>query len=138
MAFLRVVEVLPPLFPVSRSKGEPLGVAAGLERFTEGVRSIRDCADVFLVANVKNPSMLKLDTVQLAASLQESLGVEAAPVIVVRDQNRLQFLSTVLTALSVGLKSMMIAWGDDYLGSARVSNVRDFEDLAGAIREASL
>lgn len=138
MAFLRVVEVLPPLFPASRLKGDRLPLEARMERFTEEVRSIREFADVIQVANVKNPGLLKIDTVHAATVLQEFLRVRAAPVIVVRDQNRPQFLSTVLTAITVELDSIMIAWGDDYPASAKASNVRDFADLAKAIREASL
>jgi 5,10-methylenetetrahydrofolate reductase len=137
MAFLRVVEVLPPLFPAARSRGEALATEAKMERFFEEVRSIRDFADVVLVANVKDQGRLKIDAVHAAAMLQENLRVEAAPVIVVRDQNRPQFLSSVLTAISIDLKSMMIAWGDDYPPSARATNVRDFANLSMAIHEAS-
>jgi 5,10-methylenetetrahydrofolate reductase len=115
-----------------------LGLEAKMERFTEEVRGIRDFADVILVANVKDQGQLKIDSVHAAIVLQESLRVEAAPVIVVRDQNRPSFLSAVLTAISVGLRSMLIGWGDDYPASARATNVRDFSNLAGAIREASL
>lgn len=138
MAFLRVVDVLPPIFPASARKGDDLRIDAEMERFTEEVRSVRDFADVFLVANVKNPGLLKLDTLRAATMLRETLGVEAAPVIVVRDQNRAQFLASVLTGFSMELSWMMIAWGDDYQASANVTNVRDFASLAEAIRTASL
>ena len=138
MAFLRLVEVLPPLFPASGGRNDLLATRGALERFAEGARSLGGLADVVLVANVKDQKRLKFDGVHAAAMLQEDCDLPAAPVVVVRDQNRPQFLSTVLTAASLGLNSMMIAWGDDYRRSSRVSNVRDFATLTGAIREASL
>ena len=135
MAFLRVVEVLPPLFPAS-AVGDPIATGRAVKRFVEEVRRIRDNADVILVANVKDPKRLKFDSMHAASMLQEDLRMRAAPVVVVRDQNRPQFLSTVLTAVSLGLDSMMIAWGDDYRESSRATNVRDFASLAEAIGEA--
>ncbi|MDE1858149.1 MAG: hypothetical protein KGI26_03670 [Thaumarchaeota archaeon] len=134
MAFLRVVEVLPPLFRMSSR--DLRGADADVRRFTSDVRKFRRYADIVLVANVKDQKVLKLDTVHLASTLQEALGVASAPVIVVRDQNRPQFLTSVLTALLGGAGSVMVAWGDDYPGGT-ASNVRDFESLAGALAEAA-
>ena len=54
MPFLRVVEVLPPLFPSSRKKEDALHVDTKLQRFAEEIRAVRALADVFLVANVKD------------------------------------------------------------------------------------
>ncbi len=137
MAFLRVIEVFPPLFPISPKDKGSIGLEEKTERFVEEVRSIRDLADVFLVASVKNPQLLKLSTVEAARMLEERLRVEAAPVIVVRDNNKVQFLSTVLTGISIGLGSMMIAWGDKYPASAGSTNVRDYSSLSESIRDAS-
>ena len=135
MAFLRVIEVLPPLFS-SGGRKDRLALGAALERFGEGVRGLRGFADVILVANVKDLKWVKFDSVHGAALLQRGFDLPTAPVIVVRDLNRPQFLSTVLTAVSLGLSSMMIAWGDDY-ESSDATNVRDFPDLAQAITAAS-
>jgi 5,10-methylenetetrahydrofolate reductase len=137
LAFLRVVEILPPLYDASGGRRDRLATGAAMERFGEEARSIRDFADIILVANVKDLKRVKFDSVHAAVTLQDDYNLSAAPVIVVRDLNRPQFLSTVLTAISLGVNSMMIAWGDDYPESSHVSNVRDFADLAGAIREAS-
>lgn len=134
MAFLRVVEVLPPRF--RRSRADLATAATKMEEFTAQVSAVRGSADVFLVANAKDQSMLKIDAVHAAAELQRELGVAAAPVLVVRDQNRPQLLSSVLTALSAGLDSVMVAWGDEY-PDGDASNVRDFRTLAGAIAEAA-
>ncbi|MDG6910005.1 MAG: hypothetical protein JRN08_06520 [Nitrososphaerota archaeon] len=137
MSFLRVLEVLPPLFPFTDKEDGALDIAAGTERFTDAVRSVRAFGDVFLVANVKDPALLKLDTVQTAAMLREVLGVDAAPVIVVRDQNRPRFLSSALGGISARFRWVMFAWGDDLPESAKASNVRDYASLAAAIRDAS-
>ena len=127
---------MPPLFPGSRSKADRIAHEAAIEQFKEVVRSIRVVADVFLLANVKDQRRLKFDSVHAAVMLQEDFKLETAPVVVVRDQNRPQFLSTILTVVSLGLNSAMIAWGDDYPSGA--TNVRDFPNLAEAIRAASL
>jgi len=137
LEFLSVIEVFPPLFPFGSSEKGHIDLEGGIEQFVEGVREIRDLGDVFLVADVKNPGLAKLSTVEASFLLQQRLQVKAAPVIVVRDMNRLQFLSMVLTAISLDLDSMMIAWGDDYPASARAANVRDFTSLREAIIQAS-
>ena len=133
MAFLRVVEVLPPLF---RRSDRELRLLPEVERFKAEVREIRESADIILVANVKDRSLLKLETVHAAAVLERELGVTTSPVVVVRDQNRPQFLSTVLAAVTAGLKSIMVAWGDGYAGPG-ASNVRDYASLADAIRDVA-
>jgi len=138
LAFLRAVEVFPPLFPVSRDRSEPLHVEEKVERFLEEVRSIRDLADVFLVAKVKNPKLLKLSTIEVASLLRDRLRVEAAPAIVVRDVNRFQFLSDVLTGITLEFRWMTLAWGDAYSSKVGVSNVRDFSSLKDAIRQADM
>ncbi|MDG6964741.1 MAG: methylenetetrahydrofolate reductase [Nitrososphaerota archaeon] len=138
MAFLRVVEVLPPRFPMSGSGRDRLDLKGEVERFVAEVRMVGRFADVVLVANMKNPHLLKMDTVQAALVAQHRTGVEAAPVLVVRDQVRAQFLSSLVAAFSSGLRSVMIAWGDDFPASGRGTGPGGFTDLAEAIREASV
>ncbi len=137
MAFLRVVEVFPPVFPSDRGARGPIPLEERMEMFVEEVRGIRQYADLVMVANIKDPGLVKLSTLEAALLLQDRLRVEAVPVVVVRDVNRLQFLSTVLTAMASGLSSIMLAWGDRYPRSARATNVHDFGSLAEAIRESS-
>jgi 5,10-methylenetetrahydrofolate reductase len=138
MGFLRVVEVFPPLFPTSRRKEDRIDFEQGLERFIDKARSARAYADVLLVADVKNTKLLKFSTLEAAALLKERLRVEVAPVLVTRDFNRPQFLSIVLTGLSLELDYLMFAWGDTYPAAACATNVRDFRSLAEVIQEASL
>jgi len=138
MGFLRVVEIFPPLFPDSARRGGRVDLKHGIERFVEQALTVRQFADVILVADVKNPKLLELPTIEAAAMLKERAGLDAAPVLVVRDFNRRQFLSSVLTCLSLELGHMMFAWGDDYPPRSGATNVRDFETLAQSIREAAL
>lgn len=133
MAFLRVVEVVPPTF---ESAGRLKEAKARFRKFSSDVRSLAGSADLFLVANVKGQSLLKMDTVQAASALKAEPGVASAPVVVVRDQNRPQFLSAISTAFMSGLDSVMIAWGDPY-PQGGAANVRDFKNLAAAIEEAA-
>ncbi len=137
MAFLRVVEVFPPLFPLRGTEGRSFELEANVERFVEEARQIRGVADIILVADVKDPKLLRMSTVAAAAVLRARLNVEASPVIVVRDFNRTGFLSQILGGMALGLGSVMIAWGDRLLPEAGVTNVRDFSSLAEAISEAS-
>ena len=138
LAFLRVVEVFPPLFPARTPKGETLRIGEEVERFVGEAQRISKVADVVLVADLKSTRFLKFSTVEAALILKKRLELDAAPVIVLRDVNRQKFLSSVMTGISLGLKSMMIVWGDRYPAGAQSSNVRDFPGLAAALREASL
>jgi len=138
MGFVRVVEIFPPLFPYSQRKGGRIDLGHSVERFIDQGRSVRKFADIVLVADVKNPKLVKLSTIEAAAMLRERARLDAAPVLVVRDFNRRQFLSAVLTALSLGLGHLMLAWGDDYPARSGATNVRDFASLAQSIREAEL
>jgi len=138
MAFLRVVELLPPLFPLSKSRKVHIDVEEGIERFLVEARSLRQHADVVLVADVKDPRLLKLSTLEAAAILKERLRVNAAPVLVVRDSNRIHFLSAVMTGLALKFGYLMLAWGDSYSVGTGATNVRDFSSLAESIREAAL
>jgi len=138
MAFLRVVEIFPPLFPAHSSSGKSLPVKEGVGRFIDEARIIDKVADKILIADVKNTKFLKFSTLEAAMMLRQKLGIEAAPVIVLRDISRQKFLSSVLTGISVGLKSMMIVWGDRYPSGTGSSNVRDFSSIAGALKQAAI
>ncbi len=134
MGFLRVVEVFPPL--LSPDDPTPVDMNERVERFVSGVKRIKELCDIVLVADIKNPKTLKLSTVEAAALLEKGAGVKAAPVIVARDSNRPRVLSDILTAYSLGLSNIMLAWGDNYPSDAAAKNVHDFRGLAEVISEA--
>ena len=138
MGFVRVVEVFPPLFPSSSRKGSHIDLQKGVRRFIDDARRVRGFADILLIADVKNPNLLELSTIEAAALLKERARLEAAPVVVVRDFNRRQFLSAVLTVLSLELGHLMLAWGDDSPARSGAARGRDFGSLAQAVREAAL
>ena len=133
-----MVEVFPPLFPTPGRKEDHVDFEHSLERFLDDAKRVRGHADVLLVADVKNPKLLKFSALQAAALLKERLGVAVAPVLVARDSSRPQFLSSVLTGMSLELDYLMYAWGDDYPAAAHATNVRDFRSLSEALRESSL
>ena len=138
MGFVRVVEVFPPLFPSSRRMEDRIDPEHRLKRFLDDARRVSPHADVLLVADVKNTKLLKFSALQAAALLKEKIGVGVAPVLVARDFNRPQFLSNILTGLSLELDYLMFAWGDNYPPAAGATNVRDFRNLAEVLREAAL
>ena len=133
-----MVEVFPPLYSTSRRKEDRIELKDGLERFLDGARRVLACADVLLVADVKNTSLMKFSTLEAAALLKEKLRAAGAPVLVARDMNRPQFLSSVITGMSLELDYLMLAWGDSYPPAAHSTNVRDFRTLAEVIRESAL
>jgi 5,10-methylenetetrahydrofolate reductase len=137
MGFLRVVEVFPPMFPVS-NKTEAIDLKGKMARLVEEVRSIKSVCDVVLVANVKNPAYIKLSTIEAAAVLHEKLRIAAAPSIVARDQNKLQLASTMLTAMGKGLPWMLLVWGDPYPPEVGSTNVRDYDSLSEVIEDAAV
>lgn len=109
-----------------------------MRKFTSEVGSIRRHADLFLLANVKDPAVIRFESAHAAVMLQERVGAKVAPVLVVRDQNRGQFLSSAATLMTLGVSGLFLAWGDDLPSSSKRSNVRDFPDLASAVREVAL
>ena len=136
MGFLRVIELFPPVFSAGR-RG-PLRAGPTVEAWVKGAAAARASSDLFLVANLKKPELLKMSTLEASRLLQERLRAAACPVIVVRDLNRPEFLSSIITAISLGLNSVMVAWGDEYPKSAKATSVRDFPTLADAVHQASL
>jgi 5,10-methylenetetrahydrofolate reductase len=137
MGFVCVVELFPPLFPYSQRKESQIDFEQGIRRFIDQARSVGGIADIILIADVKDPNLLKLSAVEAAVLLKERAGIDAAPVLVLRDSNRKTFLSSVLTCFSLELGHLMFAWGDDYLPRSGSSNVRDFTSLAQSIGEAA-
>jgi 5,10-methylenetetrahydrofolate reductase len=133
MGFVRVVEVLQPLY--SSQKGRPIRLQTGIDELVASVKGVRRFCDVVLVGDNKSPGLLKLSSLESAVLLERGAGVKAAPVIVARDSNRAQVLSAVVTAYGVGLRNLMLAWGDRYPRSGP-KNVYDFEGLSALVSEA--
>ncbi len=133
MAFFRLVEVFPPMF--QRGTKEEVDIRELLADLVYDVKKVRKYIDLVLVSNVKNPQMVKLSSIEVAAELEEKAKVRAAPVIVARDMNRQQMVTTLATTYTLGLETVMLAWGDRYTeGSPR--NAYDYPSLAALISEA--
>lgn len=135
MTFLRIVEVFPPAFASGR-RGERLPLEDSIDRFLRELRGISHLADLFLVADLKDPRLLKVSPLEAASMIQKVLGVPAAPVLAVRDMTSQRYLSSVVTGISLGLRGLMPVWGDDQ-GRSRRRSFSDFRTLAQAIAEAS-
>lgn len=134
LTFLRVVEVFSPL--LREGERAPANLKALVKRFRSETRRIRDYCDVVLVADLKNPGILRFSTVEAAALLERGAGVKAAPVIVARDANRPRILADITTAFGLGIRNIMLAWGDPRPTSSGTKNVYDFPNLSALIREA--
>ena len=76
------------------------------------VRKVENLVDCFVVADMKDMGRLKLSSIYTAAMLKQELDTEVIPVIAVRDTNRSGVRTLFLTALSYGLDSVMLVWGD--------------------------
>jgi len=134
--FLRIVEVFPPNF-AAKTETEPLlGLRQKMRDLLERVRKIQDLADAILVADVKDLARLKLGTIYSAAMIQEVVSIQAVPVITARDSNRGAIRSSILTALSLGLDSLMFVWGDRYSADDGSKNVYDYGGVGELIGEA--
>ncbi|MCS4540258.1 MAG: methylenetetrahydrofolate reductase [Thaumarchaeota archaeon] len=134
--FISIIEIFPPNFSADDSKEPLIGLAQKTRDLVARVKSVENLADAILVADVKDLSRLKLSSVFAAAILRRELGVEAIPVITARDLNRAALKTMYLTALSYGLDSVMLVWGDRYNGHDGVKNVYDYRSLSEAIRDA--
>ena len=84
---------------------------------------------------MKDMGRLKLSSIYTAAMLKQELDTEVIPVIAVRDSNRSGVRTLFLTALSYGLDSVMLVWGDRYVEGEGSANVYDYPSLSEAIRE---
>ncbi len=133
--FLSIVEVFPPSFG-GAGKEPALGLRQKNRDFVERVRRIQSYADVILVADVKDTSRAKLSPVHAAALLRDETGAEAVPVVTARDSNRQGVTSSILTALSLGLRGVMLVWGDRYSEEEKVRNVYDFASLSEMVAHA--
>lgn len=114
-----------------------IALDAAFDAFVEGVKETARYSDLTLVASVKDPALVRFDPVHAAVMLRERLQIDVAPVVVSRDQNRPQLLSSVLAGMQRGLTSVMLAWGDDLPASSGASNVRDIVSLSDAISDVS-
>ena len=130
-----MVEVFPPSF-AGAGKEPVLGLKQKSRDFVERVRRIQPYADVVLVADVKDASRAKLSPVHAAALLKDETGADAVPVVTARDSNRQAVTSSILTALSLGLRGVMLAWGDRYAEEEGVKNVYDFASLSEMVAHA--
>jgi methylenetetrahydrofolate reductase (NADPH) len=107
-------------------------LSSRVESFVNDVKRIKSYSDVVLVASLKDPHLVSVSTTAAAFILAERAGVEAAPVLVARDSNRREIGSAILGAYSLGLRTLMLAWGDrGHKGDPK--NVYDFGGLSEAI-----
>jgi len=130
--FTSIIEVFPPLFSTSEQVEPVVGLRQKTRDLVERVRRIKHLADSFLLADVQDSTRMKLPTVLSASILRERAGVDAIPVITARDSNRAAVVSSLLSAYSLGLTSIMLVWGDRYDGSGP-KNVYDFKSLSEVI-----
>jgi 5,10-methylenetetrahydrofolate reductase len=133
MAFLRLAEVFPVIL---RPASGAVSLERAGERFVESVSRVSSYADSFMVADMKDPKVVKVSAVASAALLRERAGLDAFPVLVARDVNRPAMRSSVLTTLLLGISSMAMMWGDALPPSAGGKNVYDYDSLASAISDA--
>jgi 5,10-methylenetetrahydrofolate reductase len=136
LSFTSIVEVFPPSFGADEGKEPVIGLGQKTRDFIERVRRISHLADAILVADVKDTSRLKISPVHSASLIIRDVGVEAIPVITARDSNRPAVLSSILTAFSLGVRSLMLVWGDRYDERDGAKNVYDFTSLADLILSA--
>ncbi|HUI00513.1 MAG TPA: methylenetetrahydrofolate reductase [Nitrososphaerales archaeon] len=133
--FTTVVEVFPPNFSSEATKEPLLGLKQKTQDVVSRVKKVENLADCLVVADMKDLGRLKLSSVYTAATLKQELDLEVIPVIAVRDSNRSAVRTLFLSALSYGLDSVMLVWGDKYLDGEGSANVYDYPSLSHAIKE---
>jgi 5,10-methylenetetrahydrofolate reductase len=133
--FTTVVEIFPPNFSAEAAKEPLLGLRQKTQDIISRVRKVENLADCLVVADMKDLGRLKLSSIYTAATLKQELDIEVIPVIAVRDANRSGVRTLFLSALSYGLDSVMLVWGDKYNEGEGSANVYDFRSLSQAIAE---
>jgi len=129
------VEIFPPNFSAETAKEPLLGLRQKTQDVLSRVKKVENLVDCFVVADMKDMGRLKLSSIYTAAVLKRELDTEVIPVIAVRDANRSGVRTLFLTALSYGLDSVMLVWGDRYNDGEGSANVYDYPSLSDAIRE---
>ncbi|HUH99718.1 MAG TPA: methylenetetrahydrofolate reductase [Nitrososphaerales archaeon] len=133
--FTTVVEIFPPNFNAETAKEPLLGLRQKTQDILARVKKVENLADCVLIADMKDLGRLKLSSIYTAAMLKQELDTEVIPVIAVRDSNRSAVRTLFLSALSYGLDSVMLVWGDSYKDGEGSSNVYDYPSLSIVIRE---
>jgi 5,10-methylenetetrahydrofolate reductase len=133
--FTTVVEIFPPNFSAETAKEPLLGLRQKTRDIIARVKKVENLADCVLVADMKDIGRLKLSSIYTAAMLKQELDTEVIPVIAARDSNRSAVRTLFLSALSYGLDSVMLVWGDKYKEGEGSSNVYDYPSLSVVIRE---
>jgi 5,10-methylenetetrahydrofolate reductase len=133
--FTTVVEIFPPNFSAETAKEPLLGLRQKTQDIVSRVKKVENLTDCFVVADMKDLGRLKLSSIYTAAMLKQELDTEVVPVIAVRDTNRSGVRTLFLSALSYGLDSVMLVWGDRYNDGEGSANVYDYPSLSEAIKE---
>ena len=133
--FTTIVEVFPPNFSAQAAREPLIGLKQKMRDMVARVKKIENLADAILVSDMKEASRLELASVHTAGVLKGELGLEVIPVIPARDMNRKAIRTSFLTALSMGLESVALVWGDRYTESEGSKNVYDYSSLAEVIAE---
>jgi 5,10-methylenetetrahydrofolate reductase len=133
--FTTVVEIFPPNFSAETAKEPLLGLRQKTQDIVARVKKVENLADCVLVADMKDMGRLKLSSIYTAAMLKKELDTEVIPVIAARDGNRSAVRTLFLSALSYGLDSVMLVWGDKYNEGEGSSNVYDYPSLSVVIKE---
>ena len=133
--FTTVVEIFPPNFSAEASKEPLLGLRQKTQDVVARVKKVENLADCILVADMKDLGRMKLSSIYTAAMLKQELETEVIPVIAARDSNRSAVRTLFLSALSYGLDSVMLVWGDRYHEGEGSCNVYDYPSLSVVIKE---
>ena len=133
--FTTIVEIFPPNFSSETAKEPLLGLRQKTQDIVARVKKVENLADCVLVADMKDLGRMKLSSIYTAAMLKQELDTEVIPVIAARDSNRSAVRTLFLSALSFGLDSIMLVWGDKYKEGEGSSNVYDYPSLTAVIRE---
>jgi 5,10-methylenetetrahydrofolate reductase len=133
--FTTIVEVFPPNFAAETAKEPLLGLKQKTQDVIARVKKVENLADCILVADMKDIGRMKLSSIYTAAVLRDELDTEVIPVIAARDSNRSAVRTLFLTALSYGLDSVMLVWGDKYTDGDGSRNVYDYPSLSVVIEE---
>jgi len=133
--FTTMVEIFPPNFSAEMAKEPLLGLRQKTQDIVARMKKVENLADCVLVADMKDVGRLKLSSVYTAAMLKQELDIEVIPVIGARDSNRSAVRTLFLSALSYGLDSVMLVWGDKYGEGDGSSNVYDYPSLSAVIKE---
>ncbi len=141
--FARTIELLPPGFDIADPNKEPtLDMKAKFRQLVEKARIVEQWADAIHIADLRDSSRYRMNSVTTAVDLKHETGLETIPTIALRDYSKNVIYGLLFHALRHGIENFLLVRGDRYSEeeeqhSTNVYDVNRVSQLVRLVKEVS-